>query len=35
LGQDEENEVGPNGTIQKEVQAKVPQILKGRGQEDK
>jgi hypothetical protein len=32
LGQDEENEARPSGTIQKEeVKAKEPHIIKGRG----
>ncbi len=36
LGQYEENEARPNGITQKEkVQTKEPQIIKGRGHEDK
>ncbi len=35
LGQDEENEIGPKGTSQEEVQVEEPWILKGGGQEDK
>ncbi len=35
MGQDEENEIGPKGTSQEEVQVEEPWILKGGGQEDK
>jgi hypothetical protein len=35
LGQDEDNEVRPNGMVQKEdVEVEEPQILKGGGKED-
>jgi hypothetical protein len=35
LGQDEDNEIGPSGTIQEEeVQIEDPQVLKGGGQEE-